>query len=536
MADTPNYNNQNDLQDQLAVAQSAYVAAQLNAADATKTITTESSIIAALNADKAATTDPTALANINALISTHQSNVSAANDKLNAANSQATTNQYQISAINSTLNSGYGTTGSGQATDSVTGNPIDTPIKTIDPNSVISLNPVSSGSGSVLNSDSTTVTASSYAGQYLSVDNAALVDSNAQLTYTQPANISKAQLNAADDNATAAWNNLSYYNSIGDNSSTDYQLAKINAMGAQHDFELARDNLEEVGTSAGLSGDQLDARAAAFNIDGLGSSNVDSNGVDVSTLQEDPLNIAGNNDQLMQVSQIDTTNAIPGLTDNSGAPSASDASAAASASAQADKRVRIRAKDSTLYDGLSSSLLFPLNSSSGTNGVIFPYTPTITYNHGVNYQQMTPTHANTDYWLYTNTPAVQIQIAGEFTAQNQAEAQYLMAAIQFFRTASKMHFGENDPNAGLPPPMLTLSGYGDFMFNDLDCIMTNFSMEMPNSVDYIEVQYNGATAWVPSLTTLSVSVVVQQTPKKQRQEFNFTDFASGALLQQKGWI
>ena len=75
------------------------------------------------------------------------------------------------------------------------------------------------------------------------------------------------------------------------------------------------------------------------------------------------------------------------------------------------------------------------------------------------------------------------------------------------------------------------------MFNDLNVIITDFAMDMPSNVDYLEVTVDGGTAWVPSLTTISVTCVVQQTPAMQRDDFSFNDFASGSLmLSKKGWI
>ena len=208
-----------------------------------------------------------------------------------------------------------------------------------------------------------------------------------------------------------------------------------------------------------------------------------------------------------------------------------------------------------MYQGICSVL-------KGTQGVVFPYTPTLTYAHKADYQKMSPVHSNTDYYIYTNTPAVTIQLQGQFSAQNDAEAAYLLAAMHFFRTATKMHFGAgglttdsglSTNDAGLAPPVLTLSGYGNMMFNSLNCVLTDFSMEMPANVDYLAISVtnntqtssngsgqnnaNAATAWVPALTTFNLTLAIQQTPAKQRTEFNFGSFASGSLLiNNKGWI
>lgn len=201
-----------------------------------------------------------------------------------------------------------------------------------------------------------------------------------------------------------------------------------------------------------------------------------------------------------------------------------------------DFRVRIRAmptsRDQVYGANSPENLMFPLWS---TNGVLFPFTPVISYSHAVNYSQLTPTHSNTDYHIYTNTSAVQIQITAQFSAQNQQEAHYLLAVMHFFRTVTKMRFGESDELAGLPPPILLLSGYGTYMFNDLPVIINTATPELPNNVDYVQVEHQGTTTWVPSLTSFNITATVQQTPEQQRK-FDWNQFASGALMRDKGWI
>lgn len=201
-----------------------------------------------------------------------------------------------------------------------------------------------------------------------------------------------------------------------------------------------------------------------------------------------------------------------------------------------DLRVRLRplvSDSSRIYQNSTDASIMRLLGETG--GVIFPYTPTITYAHNASYSQMAPTHANQDYHIYNNTPAVQFQISGQFTAQNEREAEYLFACMHFFRTVVKMRFGENDPNRGLPPPVLLLSGYGELMFNDLPVVVTSFSMDMPNNVNYVKIDILGSQTWVPSMTTFNISVTAQNTPKKQRS-FDWDMFAKGDLLKRGGWI
>lgn len=131
-----------------------------------------------------------------------------------------------------------------------------------------------------------------------------------------------------------------------------------------------------------------------------------------------------------------------------------------------------------------NSALTPLKASY--NGVVFPYTPQITVSHNARYGATQLTHANYASYFYEGSEVQAITIAGDFTVQNQAEGQYLMAAIQFFRAATKMFYG-NDPLTGAPPPLVFLDGYGDNYFPHVPCIVTNFTHTLPSDVDYVKV-------------------------------------------------
>lgn len=210
-----------------------------------------------------------------------------------------------------------------------------------------------------------------------------------------------------------------------------------------------------------------------------------------------------------------------------------------------DHRIRIRPFPSmakTFYDdpkdgSIDGTLLSVL---SQTNGVIFPYTPTITgLSHNVNYTAVDTVHSNQEFYAYRNTEALKLTIAGQFTASNYREARYMLACMHFLRSCTKMRFGTSEPDAtrGLPPPVLLLSGLGQYMFNDLPIILTNVTFDYPNNVDLVPVlgTVSGkqtTLAWVPVMQTISVSLTIQNTPKRVR-DFNFKNYVNGDLLTNK---
>ena len=168
---------------------------------------------------------------------------------------------------------------------------------------------------------------------------------------------------------------------------------------------------------------------------------------------------------------------------------------------------------------------------------MFPYTPTVSFTQGVNYTDMSLVHTNGDIQAYQRTPSVTIQIQGKFTVQNQPEAEYALAAIHFCRTVSKSYFGVQDgANAGLPPPMLLLDGYGTYMFNKLKCIMETHSWSFDEQMDMVPFRVAGGTVRLPPMFTLSISVKVQNTPFEMRTRFSLDKFRTGELMRGGGWI
>jgi len=210
----------------------------------------------------------------------------------------------------------------------------------------------------------------------------------------------------------------------------------------------------------------------------------------------------------------------------------------ATAANENDWRVRISLspgakiwyQDPTL---ISNALMYPLVE---TNGVVFPYTPAITINHNANYSTAQLTHSNYPAHFYNYSEVADIQIGGEFTVQNPSDGQYLMAAIYFFRSATKMFFGQGD-NVGNPPPMVYLDGYGSHYFPHVPCVVTSFQHQLPDDVDYIQVPISRTTMQEsqisPSSATnnttpdLATNSITGPNGETYTPNWNFTGSATG---------
>jgi len=167
--------------------------------------------------------------------------------------------------------------------------------------------------------------------------------------------------------------------------------------------------------------------------------------------------------------------------------------------AKADWRVRLSLSPGAqqaqyLYYAQDPGILAPLLA---TDGVIFPYTPSISVSYNANYEPTELTHSNYKFFTYRNSNVDSITLGCDFTAQDTFEANYLLAVIHFFRTATKMFYGQDqNPKNGTPPPLCYLSGLGAFQFDAHPLAITGFNYSLPTDVDYIRAGNNPSPAGV----------------------------------------
>jgi hypothetical protein len=181
-------------------------------------------------------------------------------------------------------------------------------------------------------------------------------------------------------------------------------------------------------------------------------------------------------------------------------------------------------------------------------GVVFPYTPQIQVSHAATYSPQKLTHNNYVQYYYDHSEVQEISISADFTVQNVNEGQYLMAAIYFFRAATKMFFGA-DPQAGNPPPIVYLNGYGQYYFPNVSCVVTKFTHTMPSDCDYMDIPEPSATntnynpqflnyrlnsTRLPTTSTITLGLQPVYSRLAQSASFSLTDFANGSLVNPQG--
>jgi hypothetical protein len=159
-----------------------------------------------------------------------------------------------------------------------------------------------------------------------------------------------------------------------------------------------------------------------------------------------------------------------------------------------------------LYKNGLAGILYPLYL---TDGVIFPYTPKIDMSYSADYDAYNLTHTNYTGYFYKHSKVSEINISCDFTAQNSSDARYLLAVIHFFRSVTKMFYGQdNNPVAGTPPPVCFLDGLGQYQFNKQPVLVSSFNYSLPGEVDYIRAgddQYVGGQTNLQSIRNPTIS-------------------------------
>ena len=187
-----------------------------------------------------------------------------------------------------------------------------------------------------------------------------------------------------------------------------------------------------------------------------------------------------------------------------------------------DWRVRITCEWNTF-----NSPLFGVLKQTG--GVVWPYMPNITVSTKAEYNTIPITHANYSQYSYKNSVVDDISISGEFSCETATDGAYWIAATTFFKTATKMFFGQGDL-AGNPPIICNLTGYGSHVFDKVPVIIKSFSVDFKDDVNYIKCDpfNNGKYTWVPVLSTISVQVAPVYSRQGLRK-FSLQDYARGKM-------
>lgn len=169
---------------------------------------------------------------------------------------------------------------------------------------------------------------------------------------------------------------------------------------------------------------------------------------------------------------------------------------------------------------------------AATNGLTFPTTPVISVSHAAAYEEYDLVHTNYSSLAYKNSKIDAITVTGKFPINSRQEADYFLGALHFLRSITKSHFGQQDENKGVPPPVMMFDAMGPLAFQEVPVVVTNFSNTFEDTYDYV---VSSSGTYVPTLTTLTLTLMVYEDPVRVADEFSLQEFRKGNLLN-RGYI
>jgi hypothetical protein len=241
----------------------------------------------------------------------------------------------------------------------------------------------------------------------------------------------------------------------------------------------------------------------------------------------------------------DTSSATGRTTANTGLPAGAERSAPSPATLnirdaqgniqKQDLRVKIKVPPSYLQPSTDG----PYDELRQIQGIVFPYTPTITYDVKADYATLNPTHGNYTQYFYQKSSIGPINITGQFTVQNEKDAGVYLATIHLLKALTKMKFG-TDSDAGSPPPVCRLSAYGEFMLKNVPVAIASFRVDLPNTVDYftlgkLELDPIYGQASVPTSSSISLTCYPLFS-RDELQKFSVNSWLREGNFRAKGYV
>ena len=184
-------------------------------------------------------------------------------------------------------------------------------------------------------------------------------------------------------------------------------------------------------------------------------------------------------------------------------------------------------------------LVGPASVLAGLGGILFPYTPNISYDNQANYSLLNPTHSNFPIYFYQKSSMGPITISGKFSNQNEKDGAIYLGIVHLLRALTKMRWG-TDKDAGSPPPVCRLNAWGDSMLSNVPVSLASFKIELPEGVDYVAVgtspQYQGlfGNTMVPTISTINLTLNIMYS-RQEMQNYGVDAWLNNTL-RGKGYL
>lgn len=201
---------------------------------------------------------------------------------------------------------------------------------------------------------------------------------------------------------------------------------------------------------------------------------------------------------------------------------------------ESDTRVRIRvpSKYLNMYTGGGGAM-----SPDKIGGILFPYTPSISFDVKADYAATNPLHSNFPINFYQRSSVGSINISGKFSVENNEDAEVYISTLHLLKALTRMRSGGaavGDSDSGAPPPICRLNAFGDAMLKNVPVAITSFRVELPDSVDYFITDGMNGTNSIPVVSTIAITCLPMYS-REEMQNFSVTGYIN-KKYSNKGYI
>lgn len=199
-----------------------------------------------------------------------------------------------------------------------------------------------------------------------------------------------------------------------------------------------------------------------------------------------------------------------------------------------DWRARLRPKRGGMEQfynklGADEYLMKPIEQSGG---MVWQTTPQIFLSGTAEYDGHQGQGQNYPIQTFNKSIPPELPIAADFFATDNYEARYLLAVFTFIKIATKGYYGDQavrNSEYGTPPPVLLFEYLGEHGFNKIPVVISNFTIQYPDDVDYVPVSFGDKVTYVPTRSNIMLNLTTAYTPHRVRRNFSIHNVANGTL-------
>jgi len=172
-------------------------------------------------------------------------------------------------------------------------------------------------------------------------------------------------------------------------------------------------------------------------------------------------------------------------------------------------------------------IVIPAVPGSDKTGVLgesvlrFVDQPVLSESRAAAYEAESLLHSPESFSAYTSTEQREFTLESRFFCRNTDDARANNTIINVVRSLVMPDYNKS----GSPPTPIKLYAYGSWHIHGLPCLVTSYSFDFPNDVDYITTEDFS----VPVIFNLSITLKEQHSVKQLRQ-YSLAEFRKGEMV------